>query len=102
MNCAACGAELAEGFSFCPKCGQPVSGPSSSGSVDSIDRLVDEAAKTAKELTAAAARLSTRILNKTEAVLSDPPGAAKKAGKRVVKEFRRAKDEIERVLKHVD
>jgi hypothetical protein len=66
---------------------------------DSLDDVLRETKRAAKDLATASAKLSKHLLSKAESAARDPSGAAKKVGDRVAKELDAASREIDRILK---
>lgn len=100
MYCAQCGKELPQNASACPACGFALHGaPSTPPGGDSVDQVLSETKRAARELAEASARLSKRLVVKAQTAAKDPGGSAKRAAHRVAKELDAAAHEIDRILK---
>jgi uncharacterized Zn finger protein (UPF0148 family) len=101
MNCAHCGAGLAEGATTCPSCGAAVTRltPPPPPAPASFDELLADTKRAAKDLAASTARLSRQLLVKAETAAKNPPAAAKKVAHRAAKELEAAAREVDRILK---
>lgn len=100
MKCARCGAEVAEGFAYCPACGRSVAPPPPGH--EGVEQIADEAARAAKDLVRSAARFTKMVMDKTDQAAQKAPGTAKRAVDDVVVELRKAKAEIDRALKDLE
>jgi cell division septum initiation protein DivIVA len=94
MKCGTCGAEPSAGDVYCRMCGHSVS----PAPPDSVDRLVADAARAAKDLASTALKLSHRVLDKAEAAAHDPRGAVRTAVKRVSDELDAARKDLDKAL----
>jgi len=101
MFCRWCGTHLPEGAGTCPKCGKPTSMTSEGerSSPEAVDRIVAEAARAARDLTAAAARFTERLATKMQARADGPKGGAARAARRVARDLDAAREEIEKALR---
>ncbi len=111
MYCSQCGKELPANTTTCPACGFPstssppppvgasTSAPPSSPPGDTVDQVLNETRKAARELADATARLSKRLVQKAQIAAKDPRGSTKKAARRVAKELDAAANEIDQILK---
>lgn len=100
MYCAQCGKPLEAGATVCPSCQYPAAqAPAASPAGPSVDQVVSEMARAAREFGSTVSRLSERVVAKAEAASKDPTGAAKKAAHRAAKELDAAAREIDRILK---
>jgi uncharacterized Zn finger protein (UPF0148 family) len=101
MNCAQCGAGLSEGATTCPSCGAAVVRPAATPAPGpaSLDQLLAETKRAAKDLASSTAQLSKRLLTKAETAAKDPAAAAKKVARRAAKELEAAAREVDRILK---
>jgi len=100
MYCQGCGRELPAGSRTCPACGflaEPP--PSAASSPGTIEELVAELKRTAKELGRDAAQLSQRVVGKAGEVAKDPPASAKRVTRKVAQELDKAAKEIDRILR---
>lgn len=104
MRCNSCGAELVAGAAFCHACGLPSGAPAPPPPPGrgELDRLVDDAARSAHELAVAALRLSHRVVQKADSAAHDPGAAARKVLHRTSEELRKAGEEIEKALRDLD
>ena len=66
---------------------------------DSLDDVLRETKRAAKDLAVASAKLSKRVLTKAETAARNPSRAARRVGNRVAKELEAASKEIDRILK---
>ncbi|MGA7922418.1 MAG: hypothetical protein WCA77_00355 [Thermoplasmata archaeon] len=66
---------------------------------DSIERALEDLARTAKDLTVATAKCTERILAKAGSAAKDPSGAVQKVTRRIVVELDAARQGIERALR---
>lgn len=101
MFCTYCGQEIASGARACAACGRAFVPPppeAPSGARDPLDQMAKDMEKAAKELGAATARLSKRVLEKASSAADDPKGAAKRTAQRVREELERARDDLDRIL----
>ncbi len=98
MYCAQCGKPLEAGATVCPSCQYPAA-PVASSAGPSVDQVVSEMARAAREFGSTVSRLSERVVAKAEAASKDPTAAAKKAAHRAAKELDAAAREIDRILK---
>lgn len=101
MYCQGCGRELPSGVLTCPACGfaTSVPGAAPSARTGSVDELVADLKRTAKELARDAAKLSQRAVDKAGEVARDPSNAAKRVSKKVADELDKAAQEIDRILR---
>ncbi|MCI4373625.1 MAG: hypothetical protein L3K02_08310 [Thermoplasmata archaeon] len=92
---------MGDGVETCPKCGKLNAFPSEgdSSSRETMDRVVADATRAARDLTAAAARLTDRLGKKMQAAADDPKGTATRAARRVAHDLDSAREEIEKALK---
>ena len=97
MYCAQCGKELPASAVTCPACGSPSASVPRSG--DTIDQVLNDTKRAAKELAEATAKLSRRLVEKAQTAAKEPRASAKKAAKRVAKELDSAAKEIDRILR---
>jgi len=101
MFCRWCGTQLPEGAMSCPKCGKSATGaadPERSGH-ETVDQVVADATRAARDLTVAAARLTERLATRMHAAAEDPKGTATRAARRVARELDAAREEIEKTLR---
>ena len=110
MYCQFCGKELPAGAAVCPSCGKavgwaapgPVGAPSPASphpsAGDTVDALVADTQRAARDLAVATARVSKILLTKADEVAKDPKGSAKRAARRAAEELDKARKEIERAL----
>ncbi|HEV2166114.1 MAG TPA: zinc ribbon domain-containing protein [Thermoplasmata archaeon] len=118
MFCQFCGKELPASANACPACGKPVSAPSTGApntagmpppppppprptAGDTVDALVAETERAARDLAQATAKVSKMLFAKADEVTKDPKGSAKKAVRRAAVELDKARKEIERALDQV-
>jgi len=103
MYCQGCGRELPSGVLTCPGCGfaNQDPGATSSARTGSVDELVADLKRTAKELARDAAKLSQRAVDKAGEVARDPPKTAKRVSKKVAEELDKAAQEIDRILREL-
>jgi F0F1-type ATP synthase membrane subunit b/b' len=66
---------------------------------DSIEDILKDTKRAAKDLARASAELSRRLLTKAEVAARNPGGTARKAGKQLADELDAATREVERILK---
>ena len=101
MNCTQCGGLLPESATSCPSCGAAVthSAPPAAIGSASLDRLLADTKRAAKDLASSTAELSKRLLSKAETAAKNPPAAAKKVAQRAAKELEAAAQEVDRILK---
>jgi cell division septum initiation protein DivIVA len=100
MFCPQCGKEIPSGSPTCPACGYlAVPQPASKSSPDSIDDVVAELKRAAKDLARSAAALSGRVVDKAGDAAKDPKGSAKRVTRKVAQELDHASKEIERILR---
>jgi ribosomal protein L40E len=101
MFCRWCGTQLPENAEKCPKCGKAADLPPDAEhtSRDSVDRVVADATRAARDLSAAAARFTERLSAKMGAAADDPKGAASRAARRVARDLDAAREEIEKALR---
>ena len=66
---------------------------------ETVDDALKETKRAAKELAAASAKLSKRLLEKAGSAAKHPKGTAKKVGDTVAEELDAASREIERILR---
>jgi len=101
MFCQQCGKEIPSGSPTCPTCGYNAMahGTGASRDRESIDTVVFEVKRAAKELTVAAANLSRRMTDAAEKVAKDPSGAAHRASRKAAQELEKAAKEVDRILR---
>ncbi len=101
MFCRWCGTQLADGDEKCPKCGKPVTlpGDAESASQDSVDRIVADTTRAARDFALAASQFTERLATKMRAAAEDPQGTATRTARRVARDLDRAREEIEKALK---
>jgi len=101
MFCRWCGTQLPEGSDVCPKCGkgEPHSSEGERSSKETVDRVVADATRAARDLTAAASRLTERLAAKMQSAADDPKGTASRAGRRIARDLDAAREEIEKALR---
>ncbi len=101
VYCQGCGRELPSGVLICPACGYatPGAGEGASARTGSVDELVADLKRTAKQLGRDAAKLSQRAVDKAGEVARNPPDAAKRVSKKVARELDKAAQEIDRILR---
>ena len=101
MFCTYCGKEIQSGATACSACGRAFVPPppeAPSAGRDPVDQIAKDLEKAAKELGAATARLSKRVLEKASTAADDPKGAAKRTAQRVRAELEQARDDLDRIL----
>jgi zinc-ribbon domain len=101
MFCRWCGSSLPEGAETCPKCGKPASLPSDSDvfSRESVDKVVADTTRAARDLAAAAARFTEKLAAQVKATADDPKGSASRAARRVARDLDAAREEIEKAFR---
>ncbi len=101
MFCRWCGTQLPEGATSCPKCGKLAGGAADAVGPgrETVDQVVAEASRAARDLTAAAARLTERLAARMQAAADDPKGTAARAARRVARDLDAAREEIEKTLR---
>jgi methyl-accepting chemotaxis protein len=70
-----------------------------SGNPNSVEEIVADAKRAAKDLASATLRLSRHLIDKAEHAARDPSASAKKAMRRVSEELHEAGKEVERLLR---
>ncbi len=68
---------------------------------ETLTDALNDAKRAAKDLAAASAKLSKRLIVKAERAAKDPEGSARRATKAVAKELDSAAKEIDRILKNL-
>ncbi|HKN07014.1 MAG TPA: zinc ribbon domain-containing protein [Thermoplasmata archaeon] len=101
MYCQQCGKEIPSGSPTCPACGFNAMArrPTPSSGSDSIEHFVSETKKAAKELAAAAATLSQRVVDKAAGAARNPPASVKRATRKAAEELEKAAREIDRIIR---
>jgi HEPN domain-containing protein len=101
MYCQGCGRELPTGNLTCPACGFSNHAPGTAAPppASSVEDLVADLKRTAKELARDAAKLSQRVVDKAGEVARDPPKSAKRVSKKVAEELDKAAKEIDRIIR---
>lgn len=66
---------------------------------DSLNDVIDETRRAAKELAEAVAKLTKRAFAKAEAASNDPSLSARKVAQRVAKDLDAAAKEVDRILR---
>ena len=101
MFCRWCGALLPADAATCPQCSKPTSESNerSEPMTDSFDRVVADTTRAAKDLTAAASRLTERLAKEMQATADDPKGTATRVARRVARDLDAAREEIEKALR---
>lgn len=99
MYCQNCGKELPVGALSCASCGAVVPGVHVGAAPASVQELLAEARRAARELVSATAQLSTHLASKAEAVAKDPSGSVKRTVHRAAQELDAAAREIDRILR---
>jgi hypothetical protein len=101
MFCRWCGAVLPEGAAACPKCGKPtsVAGDVEKTTRDTVDSVIADATRAAKDITAAAAQLSEKLAARLRSAADDPKGSVSRAARRVARDLDNAREEIEKALR---
>lgn len=101
MNCTKCGAGLPQGATSCPSCGASVAGaaPAPGPAPASLEELLSETKRAAKDLASSTAQLSKRLFTRAETATKEPRVTAKKVAQRAAKELEAAAREVERILK---
>lgn len=100
MNCPRCGTSLPPGTMTCTSCGAAVARATASPPEPaSLEQLLAETKRAAKDLASSTAQLSKRLLTKAQTVAKDPSGSAKKIAHRTAEELEAAAREIDRILK---
>ncbi len=96
VYCQQCGRELPAGSVTCPSCHSRVGGFAASDI--SLDAVVIEVRRAAKELAAASSQLAQHVAAKADRAAKDPSGSAKRGARRVAKELDKVRAEIEKIL----
>jgi uncharacterized Zn finger protein (UPF0148 family) len=101
MFCRWCGSPLADGAETCPKCGKSTSVTSDEERTtrDAVDRAVDDTARAARDLTAAALRFTDKLSSKLKEAADDPKGTANRTARRVARDLDAAREEIEKAFR---
>lgn len=99
MNCPQCGAALPPAAANCPSCGTKVDRATPPPPPASLEQLLGETKRAARDLASSTAQLSKRLLTKAEIVAKDPTKSAKKVAQRAAKELEAAAREVDRILK---
>jgi uncharacterized Zn finger protein (UPF0148 family) len=101
MFCQQCGKEIPSGSPTCPACGFNAMSHSAAAPSDpeSVEKIISEMKRAAKDLSVAAANLSQRVADKAGRAAKDPSGSAKRATRKVAEELDKAAKEIDRVLR---
>jgi len=98
MFCSKCGKELPGDAAICPACGGRVAAATPALT---IDELVVEAKRVARDLSNAAAQVSKEVLRGAGEARKDPKGTTKRAVRKAAKELESAVDEIDRLIKRL-
>jgi zinc ribbon protein len=102
MKCSNCNAELTEGALFCSQCGRAVGSapPASPGGrpTDSLEQIIHEASRAAKEAAVTAARFSKKAFEKADVAMQHPGTTAKSVARRAIKELDEARKDLEKVI----
>jgi uncharacterized Zn finger protein (UPF0148 family) len=99
MFCQQCGKELSQGSLTCANCGAVTSASTGAPAPPaSLEQLLSETKRAAKDLASSTAQLSKRMLSKARTAAKNPPDSAKKVVHRAAKELEAAAREIDRIL----
>jgi hypothetical protein len=99
MYCRWCGTQLPEGAATCPKCSKPTSDTPAGAHSDTFDRVIADTTRAARDLSAAAARLTDRLAKEMAATAEDPKGTATRVARRVARDLDAAREDIENALR---
>ncbi|MGA8603809.1 MAG: zinc ribbon domain-containing protein [Thermoplasmata archaeon] len=101
MYCQQCGKEIPSGSPTCPACGFNAMArvPTPSSRSDTLEHFVSETKKAAKDLAAAAASLSQRVVDKATVTAKNPSASAKRATQKAADELEKAAREIDRIIR---
>jgi hypothetical protein len=99
MYCRWCGTQLPDRAATCPTCSKPTSLDQDRGNPDTFDRVIADTTRAARDLSAAAVRLTDRLAKEMAATAEDPKGTATRVARRVARDLDAAREDIENALR---